>query len=402
MTTIAQRWRKPSLPVVFAATAALTALTYLLVWLLAPAGSYGYELFFERSWIQPASTLCFWLTVVTLAAHHLEYRYQRDAYERAREVLSGPEFTASLIWSDADLVRQRFSDPKHGAYHDSIAFSRIVHAMDRLRKTQSTRSLEDYFRTRSDGDAGELDTSYAGVRYFIWLIPTLGFLGTVMGIGMGIAQFAEIIRGAQGFQQVKDFLPEVTRMLGTAFDTTLLALVYSAVAFCYLSFLLKKQEQLLAATDTLCFDEVCAQFQEHSTASDQLVGAVQGMVKELREGMNGNRAQIEQILRQELPMLLAGELALRDTVKEIRDSMNGNRAELARVAREELPARMASELAPRLDGLLAALRELRLSQQQASDGLADLRELAEQVIDTLGDAAGRRTALERPGEGRSP
>ena len=61
------------------------------------------------------------------------------------------------------------------------------------------------------------------VRYVVWAIPTLGFIGTVLGISLALA-FA----GAVDLQD-PNLLAELTKRLAVAFDTTLLALVMSAV-----------------------------------------------------------------------------------------------------------------------------------------------------------------------------
>lgn len=302
-------WQAAKTPIALSASIVATILTFVLVWLLAPAKSYVYELFFERSWIQHATTLCFWVTIATLALKHIAFRYERQAYELGKKVLTDPELRSTLIWSDADMVRQKFTDIQYQPYQRSIIFARLLNALDRLRKTQSTKTIEDYFHTRSDIDTSELESSYAGIRYLTWLIPTLGFIGTVMGIGVGIAGFANIIQLAQGFQEVKKSLPIVTQALGTAFDTTLLALGLSAIVVFYMSFLLKSQEQLLERIDNLCFDEVCALFQEHSTASDEIVQAIRDFVKDIRDSMNGNRAEIVRVIRSELPVQLSDQLA---------------------------------------------------------------------------------------------
>lgn len=307
-----RKWREiPWLPAIAAPSAAVlaTVLTFAVVALFAPRGSYVRELFFERSWIQHASTFCFWLTMALLVVKLLSLRLERRGFELARDLLAERQFDTILSWADADRVKERFEDPRHALYHRSLTFSRITKAMDRLRKTQSTGAVESYFRTRSDIDANELETGYAGVRYLTWLIPTLGFVGTVMGIGIGIAGFADIIQTARRFEEIQKSLPLVTHALGTAFDTTLLALGLSAVAVFATSGLLQRQEQLLEDVDNLCFDGVCALFQEHSTATDEVVEAIAKHLKNVITQIHGDRASVERVLRDELPGLITDRMA---------------------------------------------------------------------------------------------
>lgn len=290
--------------------AVTTALTFLLVGLLAPANSYVHALFFERSWIQYVTTFCFWTIIAILLFKQIAFNYEKKALENAKQVIKGPGFSSTFTWGNADLVRQKFEEEnkEHNVYKKSIIFGRIANSLDRLRKTQSTRAFEEYFRIRSDIDSEELESSYADLRYFTWLIPTLGFIGTVMGIGIGIKGFAVIIENAQNFSEVQTYLPTVTGHLGTAFDTTLLALGLSIMAVFYMSFSLKRDEQLLENIDNFCFDGICPLFQEHSGASEEIITAFNKNVEEIRQSMIGNRAAIENVIREEFPVLLGDKL----------------------------------------------------------------------------------------------
>lgn len=284
---------------------AATIVTLALVWLVAPAKSYLHDFFFDRSWIQYASTLCFWTAIAVLVIKHRRFRAERHALEAARSRLAAKPFGPGqppLIWAQANDVRRGFAD---AANSQSLAFSRIVHALDRLFKTKSTQSMQEYCRTRGELDATELDTGYADLRYLIWLIPTLGFIGTVMGIGQAISGFAGIISTASDFNAVRQYLPTVAYYLGTAFDTTLLALALSAIAVFYMSWLTKQQEQLLTNLDTLCLDGLCSSFQEHSTASSDFIEAVNDVAKQLVDRMNGNRGAVVDVIREELPQRVA-------------------------------------------------------------------------------------------------
>ncbi len=270
-----------------------TALTFYLVKVATPPGSYVHGLFLERGWIQYASALCFWMTVAVLGLKHVASWQEEKALDTARAIVKSPDFDVPFIWSDAQMVRSRFAEDKYAGLHPSITFSRILRGLDRLRKSQSTSAFEEYFRTRSDHEASKLETSYAGIRYFVWLLPTLGLIGTVLGLGVGMSKFGGIIQNAENFQAIKKALPDVTNNLGTAFDATFLAIFLSAVAAFYMSFLQKRQEHILEEIDNLCIDEICALFQEHSTGSIEIVKALTDKVDQLITAMNGNRAQLE-------------------------------------------------------------------------------------------------------------
>ena len=65
----------------------------------------------------------------------------------------------------------------------------------------------------------QVDMKYSATRYIVWVIPTAGFIGTVVGIA-----------GALGYvDPVKMDLARVTSNLGIAFNTTIIALLQSAI-----------------------------------------------------------------------------------------------------------------------------------------------------------------------------
>ena len=97
----------------------------------------------------------------------------------------------------------------------------------------------------------EIDLRYSTLRYITWLIPTLGFIGTVLGI-----MFALNYAGVPENAQRDDFLYEVTARLGVAFTTTLLALALSAVLVLFQSTLQAREEQGLNAAGQYCLDKL--------------------------------------------------------------------------------------------------------------------------------------------------
>ena len=78
---------------------------------------------------------------------------------------------------------------------------------------------EDRLRTLHDAAADRLHDAYGLVRTVTWAVPILGFLGTVVGITLAIANIDPAGLG--------ESLGEVTGGLAVAFDTTALALTLS-------------------------------------------------------------------------------------------------------------------------------------------------------------------------------
>ncbi len=97
----------------------------------------------------------------------------------------------------------------------------------------------------------EIELRYSLLRYLTWLIPSLGFIGTVMGI-MFALQYAGVPANAES----EDFLYQVTSRLGVAFTTTLLALVMSAVLVLLQSVVQSKEERALNTAGQYCIDHL--------------------------------------------------------------------------------------------------------------------------------------------------
>ncbi len=81
-----------------------------------------------------------------------------------------------------------------------------------------------------------VDMRYGLVRYIAWLIPTLGFIGTVIGLGSSLAK-----AGASASISVQ----AVARMLAVGFDCTMVALMESAVLVFILHVVQEKEETSL-------------------------------------------------------------------------------------------------------------------------------------------------------------
>ena len=89
-----------------------------------------------------------------------------------------------------------------------------------------------------------IELKYTFVRYLAWLIPTLGFIGTITGIAGSLEGFG--VDGAEpNFDAIKS-------SLYTAFDTTLLALILSALLIFFIHLCSSKEERMLNSSAEYC------------------------------------------------------------------------------------------------------------------------------------------------------
>ena len=74
-----------------------------------------------------------------------------------------------------------------GSVVNTCAGRRVANILNFVASRNSATDLDDQMRTLADNDAMALDGSYALMRFIIWAMPILGFLGTVLGITAAIA-----------------------------------------------------------------------------------------------------------------------------------------------------------------------------------------------------------------------
>jgi biopolymer transport protein ExbB/TolQ len=88
-----------------------------------------------------------------------------------------------------------------------------------------------------------LEAENSMVRYLIWAIPSIGFIGTVRGIGQALSQADKALAGD---------IAGMTDSLGVAFNSTLVALIISIGLMFLLHQLQRLQDGLLVDTQEYC------------------------------------------------------------------------------------------------------------------------------------------------------
>jgi biopolymer transport protein ExbB/TolQ len=119
---------------------------------------------------------------------------------------------------------------------------------------QSSRSFDQsalLLNTRLVMLLQEVDLRYGMLRYITWLIPSLGFIGTVMGIGYALSY-----AGEPGRFEDPTLLTELTSRLALAFDTTFLALILSAIILFIQNIVQSREEYALNRAGQYCLDNL--------------------------------------------------------------------------------------------------------------------------------------------------
>ena len=115
-----------------------------------------------------------------------------------------------------------------------------------LQRFGSTRNIPDVASVIKDicsTEAERLESELTIVRYIAWAIPSIGFLGTVRGIGEALGQAHRAVSGD---------IVGVTMSLGVAFNSTFIALVVSILIMFMLYQLQLLQDRLVLDTQNYC------------------------------------------------------------------------------------------------------------------------------------------------------
>ena len=109
--------------------------------------------------------------------------------------------------------------------------------------TKSVQNTSDAIVTGVDALAARIESENAMIRYLIWAIPSIGFLGTVRGIGQALAQADEALSGD---------IANMAASLGVAFNSTFVALIISIFLMFFLHQLQRLQDGLVVDTQAYC------------------------------------------------------------------------------------------------------------------------------------------------------
>lgn len=136
-----------------------------------------------------------------------------DTREYARNIQSLPETVKGLLLPRALLT-----------------------SLERFGSTRSVQDVSAVAKTMFESETDRLESDLSMIRYIAWAIPSIGFIGTVRGIGLALGEAHRAVQGD---------ISGVTENLGTAFNSTLIALLISIVIMFLVHQLQSLQERLV-------------------------------------------------------------------------------------------------------------------------------------------------------------
>ncbi|VAX08083.1 Possible biopolymer transport protein, ExbB family [hydrothermal vent metagenome] len=128
-------------------------------------------------------------------------------------------------------------------YRDNSAIETWINCIQRYKNTSNVQHASDAIVSSVDNLSMQLESGNSMIRYFIWAIPSIGFVGTVRGIGGALGKAEEAVSGD---------ISGMVDKLGMAFNSTLVSLLVSLVLMLFLHMLNKRQDEMVIRTKKSC------------------------------------------------------------------------------------------------------------------------------------------------------
>jgi biopolymer transport protein ExbB/TolQ len=123
----------------------------------------------------------------------------------------------------------------------------LLNALQRFSSTRNIQDVATSTHTICESEADKLESELSMIRYISWAIPSIGFIGTVRGIGEALAQADKAVQGD---------IAGVTLSLGVAFNSTFIALLISIFLMFLVHQLQLVQERLVYDSEHYCDDKL--------------------------------------------------------------------------------------------------------------------------------------------------
>lgn len=156
-------------------------------------------------------------------------------------------FDVDLLATDTDAAHEKPSLAILESLQQDIREAPLVKTMmasiRRFEATNDVQNAADVIDSNIESTGMKLESENSIIRYIIWSIPSIGFVGTVRGIGAALSEADEALAGN---------IASMTENLGIAFNSTLVALMLSIGLTLALHLLQGSQDRLVIDIEDYC------------------------------------------------------------------------------------------------------------------------------------------------------
>lgn len=133
----------------------------------------------------------------------------------------------------------------------------LLSALERFGSTRNVQDVSSVANSLCESEGERLESELSMIRYIAWAIPSVGFIGTVRGIGQALGEAQRAVEGD---------IAGVTENLGIAFNSTFVALLISIVVMFLVHQLQLLQERLVFDTQTYVDHNLIRHMQSRGTS----------------------------------------------------------------------------------------------------------------------------------------
>lgn len=219
-------WHKYGLPL------AVVAVFFLLLRFTLPESSFATDFLLKAWYIQALNT---WLFLVGLI-----YWWQRQVLLKGEKAL-----LKEVMLPDEPIYRdkaEKLVETAPEEYREALTVRRFRELLQGALYGEDIILLNGELSRR---DITEIERGHLVLDSLKNIIPVVGFLGTVLGLSLGMIQFPEV----SDIDALRNALKGFAASLSIAFNTTLLALSYTIVLILLTSFLKEREEALVTKLD---------------------------------------------------------------------------------------------------------------------------------------------------------
>lgn len=185
---------------------------------------------------------CFILMLWAFAILGFKWRIAYRQQKQLEQDFIGLPEGAVISASDTDSLSQRIlhlPEKMQGYLLPRV----LLGALERFASTQNIQDASTEVQNLCEEESDRLESELSIIRYIAWAIPSVGFIGTVRGIGDALAQAHRAVDGD---------ITGVTQNLGVAFNSTFIALIISIVLMFIIHQIQLTQERLVLDSKRYC------------------------------------------------------------------------------------------------------------------------------------------------------
>jgi len=253
------------------------------------------QVFFTGGWVNYAEFVLFFWGLGILFLKNRKNRRQRDALllEVLPNTIGGPIEEQNV----GRFIAHIYKLPEH--LRDSMMVNRIRKGLELFEARSNNSEVASMLNAQSNVDANRIAGSYSLLKVFLWALPILGFIGTVLGLSSAMAGFGST--DLTDVTALKIAVGAITTGLASAFNTTLLGLILSMLLIFPMSAVQKREEDCLNDIDAFCNESMLPRLNDGgaitATSSSGGAGIPPGFAELLREMTTVQKRFVEDLAK---------------------------------------------------------------------------------------------------------